>query len=1086
MPRKSTHTYTLDLFSQRHHPAAGHPELIWPEAGRFPLNLDAVNVQHSVLPDLKQSREPLIITGFAALDRIIDFVAEADVQARVRIVFGSEPFPSHRGSFEVNRGSFPKEMENYWLERGVSLRLSAKLLLCIERLKSRHTLARYVAGGGGRLHAKIYCSEDAATLGSSNFTRPGMESQLEANARFTRNKDKQRYLELVQIAENYWAMGTDYNDDLIALLEKLLRWVTWQEALARACAELLEGDWAKAYLRGEYLPGDVTLWPSQKQGIAQALYILSRQGSVLVADATGSGKTRMGVHLIGAVADDILRKGRIRQGKALMVCPPPVQQNWEWESHLAGVPIDTYSHGTLSHAKSRRHELTLEALRRAQILCVDEGHNFLNLGSTRTQKILRHMADHVLLFTATPINRSVKDLLRIVDLLGADNLQEDTLKMFRKLLGAKNLNRTFTEPELKVLRKEIQRFTVRRTKRMLNELIKREPEHYRDKNGNKCRFPKHKPRVYSLHESNQDRKLAREIRDLANQLHGVTHFSKTIELPEALARIGVTEERYLQGRLLGATKLARYIIMASLRSSRIALAEHIVGTRQAVHDYALENFHKHQTTGNVLATIEKLKGRPPKSKLSIDLPHWLSDETAHRKACEHDEEIYRKIYHLLGQMSDAREANKARQIIDLMKKHELLLAFDSKPISLAEIERQINKQTNKYRIVTATGDQGSQRSDVLDIFGLDSDETGVIGLCSDSLSEGVNLQRASALLHLDMPTVVRFAEQRVGRIDRMDTPHPAIEVWWPKDAPEFALSSDERFVERYETVDALLGANMPLPEEMHASSSDHPVSVDEIIQEYEKDDAFRPWDGIHDAFASVRSLVCGENALIDNDTYEHYRNIRARVLSRVSVIKSRSPWAFFCIKGGSFDAPRWVFLPNTMGAAVTELDDVCSHLRERLNEDVENLQPDENTAEQLEIFLQGLSFIERTLLPRKKQRALEEMEHFLSQVMKKHSREMDSSSMEIYQSIIDMLSNPNPYRQPDWDEVAARWLDVIRPVWYEKLKESRQKPLLLRDIRKDLLGNWRQISETVIAKFTEFPVLPTPDERVSACIIGVN
>jgi len=1085
MPRKFHSAYTLDLFGQQNHPVAEHPELEWPAPEDFPLNLNAKQVHHSVLPDLEQARKPLIITGFASLDRIIDFIAESDEQAHVRIVFGSEPFPSRRDTFEVTEEPFTKEVENYWLERGISLRLSAKLLQCIEKLKSGQTESRYIAGRGGRLHAKIYCSEQAATLGSSNFTRPGMENQLEANARFTRRHENCRFRELVRIAENYWAMGDDYNEQLIALLEKLLSWVTWQEALARACAELLEGDWAQTYLRGEYLPGDTTLWPSQKQGIAQALYILSRQGSVLVADATGSGKTRMGVHLIGAVANDILRKGRIRQGKALMVCPPAVLPGWEWESNLSGVHIDAYSHGTLSHARSRRHELTMEALRRAQILCVDEGHNFLNLGSSRTQKILRHMADHVLLFTATPINRSVKDLLRIVDLLGADNLDETTLRMFKKLLGARNINRTFTEQELNTLRKEIQRFTVRRTKRMLNDLIKREPEQYRDKYGNKCRFPKHKPRIYPLKENSEDCAIAAKIRELADQLYGVTHFNKTIELPEALARMGVTEEKYLAGRLNSSKKLSRYIIMASLRSSRIALAEHIVGTRQAVRDFKLEKFQKQQSTGNVLATIDRLKNHLPKNKLRIQLPGWLSDEIKHRQACQHDEEVYREIYRLLRTMSDSREINKARKIVKLMKKHDLLLAFDSKPISLAEIERQINKLTSRYKVITATGDQASQRNDVLDIFGLDSEETGVIGLCSDSLSEGVNLQRASTLLHLDMPTVVRIAEQRVGRIDRMDSPHKTITVWWPRDAPEFALSSDERFVERYETVEALLGSNMPLPEDMHANHV-KPVSVDEIIREYEKKDDFRQWDGIQDAFTPIRDLVSGERALIDGKTYEHYRNINARILSRVSVVRSHAPWAFFCIKGGSFNAPRWVFLPGVSGTAVTELEDVCLHLRDRLGHEVEDLPPDQRAAQLLEEFLKNLSSIEKTLLPRTKQRALEEMEHVLAHFMRQSAEEKDQVRMERYQALLDMLACSDLDKQPDWDEVAARWLDIIRPIWYEKLKEKRQRPLLLRDIRRNILESRSRIEDKILSGFQKFPILPTPDERISACILGLD
>jgi len=146
----------------------------------------------------------------------------------------------------------------------------------------------------------------------------------------------------------------DYSEQLAALLDQLLRIVTWPEALARACAELLEGDWASAYLRGEYLPDEGSLWPSQRQGIAQALYILTRRGSVLVADATGSGKTRMGVHLIGAVADHNLRSGRLRRGKALMVCPPVVALAWQNESTLAGIHMDIHSHGVLSRARGRK------------------------------------------------------------------------------------------------------------------------------------------------------------------------------------------------------------------------------------------------------------------------------------------------------------------------------------------------------------------------------------------------------------------------------------------------------------------------------------------------------------------------------------------------------------------------------------------------------------------------------------------------------------------------------------------------------------------------------------------------------------
>lgn len=150
--------------------------------------------------------------------------------------------------------------------------------------------ARFVDCESRRLHAKIYCGADAVTLGSSNFTANGLDRQLECNARFQREHDKKRFREASLIAENYWNIGTDYTQELLALLEQLLRVVTWQEALARACAELLEGEWAARYLEGQLDLGDTRLWPSQQLGIAQALWVIENIGSVLVADPTGSGK----------------------------------------------------------------------------------------------------------------------------------------------------------------------------------------------------------------------------------------------------------------------------------------------------------------------------------------------------------------------------------------------------------------------------------------------------------------------------------------------------------------------------------------------------------------------------------------------------------------------------------------------------------------------------------------------------------------------------------------------------------------------------------------------------------------------------
>ncbi|HSM27329.1 MAG TPA: SNF2-related protein [Thioalkalivibrio sp.] len=1085
MTRDAEDNLSLDLFAEETPVDAQAHRLDWPDPARFPLNVDRRQVGDRVLEDLRASQEPLIVTGYAALDHLIDFIAETPEDGHLRLLLGFEPFPSRRESFEVHGYSFPREVERYWLERGISMVLSAKLIQCIERLKSGQVRARYLSDRYRRLHAKIYVADPAATVGSSNFTRSGFKSQLEANARFDRIHEPKRYAELREIADNYWSLGREYNDELIVLLERLLRVVSWREALARACAELLEGDWAQDFLQAAYLPGDAQLWPSQRQGIAQALYVLSRHGSVLVADATGSGKTLMGSHLVRAILDHIAGSGRLRKGRALMVCPPAVEEHWQRAATLANAPLDTYSHGMLSHARSKRHHMTIDALRRAQILCVDEGHNFLSVKSNRTQNLLRNMADHVLLFTATPINRSVVDLLRIADMLGADNLEPSTLDAFQKMLGVRDIHRSLDEQETVLLRTEIQKFTVRRTKRMLNALIDREPEEYRDNVGRTCRFPSHSPRTYRLNESEKDCALAAEIRDLADQLYAVTHFQRPIEMPEFLRRQGRSEVSFLQGRLVSAKKIARYMIMALLRSSRPALAEHIVGTRQATEDFALEDFQKASPTGNMLATLERIGGSLPRNGLSVPLPRWLADPVEHEAACHHDRQIYARIYECVREMSDGREKAKASKLVELSGRHALLLAFDRSPITLAVIRRHIQAQQPDRDVLIATGDAASDRGRLLNAFQWGSAEKGIIGLCSDSLAEGVNLQQASCMVHLDMPSVVRIAEQRAGRVDRMDSPHASIEVWWPQDAPQYALASDERFVERYETVESLLGANMPLPAEMLEANS-RPVATEEVINEYAQTQEPVEWDGIRDAFEPVRRLVSGDSALVEPETYESYRHVNARVLSRVSIVRSGSPWAFFSLAGGSFRAPHWVLFGGLSGTPLTELAAICDELRTRLSADLNELPLSPASAELLVRFVQRLGDAERSLLPRRKQRALDEMSEVVDHFAHVAAQKQDQLALGHYEAILRALRKRGDEVQPNWDDVASRWLDLIRPVWYGRLKQKRRRPLLLKDIRDDLKNKEATLGPQIIERFASFPVMPPPEERISACILGIN
>jgi len=320
----------------------------------------------------------------------------------------------------------------------------------------------------------------------------------------------------------------------------------------------------------------------------------------------------------------------------------------------------------------------------------------------------------------------------------------------------------------------------------------------------------------------------------------------------------------------------------------------------------------------------------------------------------------------------------------------------------------------------------------------------------------------------------------------MDSPHEQIEAWWPNDAPEFAMRSDERFIQRYETVETLLGGNLKLPPDM-ASGSREPITAQQLIAEAREQEAAPPWDGIEDAFSPVWDLIYGRSSMISVKDYRAYIGVQARVLSRIGLVSSDKPWAFFAVAGHKHGAPKWVLLDaDGKQEPIVRLDRVCQALRERLSGDIENLRMDERAVVVLNEFLVALRDVERMLLPKRKQRAIEQMKDVLEGYRRAAEKGADLKLAARWEAIRQACSTAGEVRA-DLDVVAEQWLEAIRPVWAAKLRDprKRRRPLLLRDIKRDLLKNPLSI-DAVESRFREVPTVPPLDERIAACIIGLS
>lgn len=1065
----------MDLFNQLQFNFLGKR---WPSQEDFPINLPDRNVEDVLLGDISNSNEFLIITGFTSLEYLINLYDKLPelTNKKVRFTLGFEPQVREREKWPVK--DYSDTIKDYWLDQGISPLLSGTVINLIEQIKSGQIEFRF----SNRIHAKIYVGITHAILGSSNFSKSGLDQQREANIRVSNINSEKQYSEIKLIAENYFDESSPYTR-IIELLSKLLINVDWPEALCRAIAELLEGNWIKRYPEAFRYLDIIQLWPSQRAAIAQALHILDNHGSALIADPTGSGKTRLVSSIQLALISRLWQTGKGDKTFSQLICPPIVSANWKSEHDNLKFPHPSpMSSGILSFAGTTNHAKALSNIKNANILVVDEAHNYLNRKSLRSISLSNSLADSVILVTATPINKKAEDLLRLVEMLDIDNLDDEELQQFKILRKAKRIK---SREQSEQLRQYINKFTVRRTKKQLNELIKKEPEKYLNREGKQCKYPQHICKTYRTGETDEDKALATRIDEAIGKLKGILNLRRLLINPE-YPKDHQEQRVEIEKRLTIAKALTKYQIQAKLRSSRAALIEHIEGTVAATKYFDFDKPNKKET-GNILKTLEEfiLSNQKPKSDyVDSVLPLFLRDKREYLKECQNEINIYKEIATLTKSISDGREKSKVRQILKLINKYPLLVAFDSSVITLTYLKHLLSTENGTFKAHIVTGKEKRAKQEVIRIFGLGSKEKGHIALCSDSMSEGVNLQQGSAVVLLDMPTVLRIAEQRIGRLDRMDSPHEKIVAYWPNDSREFALKTDRKLISVSYVADFLIGSNLELPPDLIDKLSDETITADDFIKEYKQiQKTTDNWDGIFDAFQPIRNLVEGERALIPSQTYAYYKGVRADVRCKVSILQSKNSFGFFAFKGTQSRSPKWVLVDSNQ-VVTKDLMTIANKLSTWLPE-CQKSKWDSDAKIQLRRFLGIIEQEEINLLPNKKRRALNLLIRLLN--LYKKSKSADSHRSSVINALLDNLE-PDVMQEHTIDYYLwmEAWLEFIQP----DLAEIRRKspPSRPKDI-SDLFKIYKQtpVTTEILEKLlSKIPFEDKPERKIVSCIIGVS
>lgn len=383
-----------------------------------------------------------IATGYWDLAGMVDIIEHLASFKSIRLLIGQEPLPhrlQHSLSLNVSEPDalFPDQNFAYDLEQAgkgeesdvVALRSVAKTLA---KLMKNGTLDVKVFRSP-RLHAKAYIFGDMTSskavgiIGSSNFTRAGLNSNSELNwleqdqhlVLFQPQADQQEHGHLSWFNE-LWDddEAIPWTGEFTEILEKSpVGDMTYgpYDVYIKTLMEVFSDE----LLPLQELSKDTSdvLYSFQNRNAGILLNKLHKMGVAMLSDSVGLGKTVTA----GAVIKHYRESGAHR---IIVIAPAALKQQWH-DDLGERFGLDGNDFAVVSMQNTGEHERLIEEMskpwvREVDLFVIDEAHNLRSASSTRYDTILELLDTSpkapVLLLTATPVNNSLMDFANQIQL----------------------------------------------------------------------------------------------------------------------------------------------------------------------------------------------------------------------------------------------------------------------------------------------------------------------------------------------------------------------------------------------------------------------------------------------------------------------------------------------------------------------------------------------------------------------------------------------------------------------------------------------------------------------------------------------
>lgn len=676
-------------------------------------------------------------------------------------------------------------------------------------------------------HSKIDVVGSAALIGSSNFTYPGLHDNIELNIQIRREVDV-----LQEWFENYWNEAEEVTPEILNVIERHTKEYSPFEIYLKALYEYYKGheitdtEWEK-----EESTMYKILDTYQIEGYRNLLKISNLYKGAFLCDSVGLGKTFIGLMLIERLL--------FYEKKRVVLIVPKSAREPVWETkikkYIPGVlngflPFKIINHSDLLREKSSDNdwpEIIKNLQEQADVIIIDEAHNFRNRSSERYRKLYETVGGNKQLFllTATPINNSLLDLQHQIELftqrdesffsntvLGIHSLRGHFLKMERDLSSTLHLKDNDT------LINEVEAEKVLRQDNLFNSIVVQRSRAYVVKSsklsgGNQVIFPRR----------NDPAVIPYSLKKVYGKL--IEHFKKAFSKEKPLLNLPIYypyayyigEDKNIdplkEGRQKQVVTLIKILLLKRFESS-------IKSFHDSCEDLLLRLFafvKKHEPKqakiwearhSDLIEYIKKNHPTPPELFESEDsIPQELLETFEELNPKDFDItqillETLQDLEQLAIFINDLREFNsshddKLNNLIDLLKNNEkvagnkllIFTEFKSTAVYLYE-ELKKNGFKNLYQI---DGDTKLRNEIIVrfspyyndsspDILKAKGESEIQILISTDVLSEGINLQDATCMINYDIHWNPVRLMQRIGRIDRrLDS---KIEEKIIKDRPE--------------------------------------------------------------------------------------------------------------------------------------------------------------------------------------------------------------------------------------------------------------------------------------------------------------